>query len=706
MVNSLDISSRERKVIELLLKKQAAITVKEIADELDVSERTVHRDVKRVEKIIYKYNLELVKRSGVGLRIIGEENDKRQLNVALSTIPVADFTSEERQSIILATLLEMNEPLKLFTLANELKVTTATISHDLDQVEQELATNHLSLIRKRGYGVEIEGGEADKRRMLSHLISKHVNPFEFVSLIKGNIQKKSQQQLNTISNRLLGLVNPEKLSKIEKRVHKARKELPYELADSGFIGLVVHLALAIERLQKGDTIEFDQTYLKQMEGTKEYVIAQRMIRDLEDTLEMRIPDDEIGYITMHLMGAKLRFDQNYLIEDASVDIAFQAKELIQYVSTHLEADLTENVTLLNDLVAHLKPAIYRLNQQMSINNPLVKEIKQDYDVLFHIIRDGVRATFPGMDFPDDEIGYLVLHFAATLMRNEEDVQLKALVICSTGIGTAKMLATKLKQKVPEIKQVENKSLFDLPQVNVETYDIIASTIPLKEFHHDYFLVTPMLTKSEIDQIKKVIRKRKLAFHTKKDNADVKLAEKTMDSADFIGQLEVMQNYSRAILDLLQSFHVYQMTGKQTLLSILRSACMALEKKQIIIDREAVFKKLQLREQLGGLGIPNTSIALYHTRSTDIVKPTFSIYTFKDPLTVQGMDGKSMPIDTILLLLAPEITYKEVLEVLSFLSTLLIQDPKSVAIFTSGDETKIKQYLSEQFYKFSQEKNLL
>lgn len=697
------IAGRERKVIEFLLQAQEDVTVKEIANVLEVSERTIHRDLKSIEKVMVHHNLELTKKSGVGLRIIGDKNDKEQLELTLANGTLSDFIPEERRTIILASLLGAKEPIKLFTLAAELNVTIATVSHDLDQLEGELANLHLSLLRKRGYGVKVEGDEANKRAAISKLITTHVDPFEFVSLVKENIQKKSNQQLKTISDRLLGLVNPNMLSAIETRVEQARDELPHELADSAYIGLVVHLALAMERLQKGEKIKFDQAFLKQIEGTKEYDIAKKMIEDLAVSLTIDIPDDEIGYITMHLMGAKLRVDQHYLVEDASLDIAFQIKELIKYVGSQLEVDLTENTSLLNDLIAHLKPTIYRLKQGMNINNPLIEDITRDYLDLFHLIQSGVDDIFPDMTFPDDEIGYLVLHFAAALMHDEEELELSALVICSSGIGTAKILATKLKQQIQEIKQVENISLFDLKRINSAPYDIIVSTIPLKGFAGDYILTSPILTQAEVHRIKKKVRQKKLAYKAK--NNQVGSKPKREDTG-FIPQLEAMQNYSKVILELLASFHVKQITEKRSMEAILHLIGNELAGNQIIQDKENVIKKLLEREKVGGLGIPTTSLALFHTRSKDVIRLSFTIYSLSHPIKVQGMDGEKIKMDTLLLMLAPEVTHKEVLEVLSYVSSLTIQGEASVNLFTSGNEAQIKQFLSQQFHTFLHEKNLL
>src|SRR5699024_2802890 len=195
-------------------------------------------------------------------------------------------------------------------------------------------------------------------------------------------------------------------------------------------------------------------------------------------------------------------------KEANVGIAYNAKQLINYVSRTLNIDLRDNERLLNDLVAHLKPTMYRLQQHMPIKNPLINEIMRDYQELFDVIQDGVREVFPELDIPKEEIGYLVLHFGSVLIQSQADLELRALVICPSGIGTAKMLGERLLQKVPEIKEIENRSIFDLDHILKNNYDLIVSTIPLQG-NIDYILASPILSKQDIDQINQVVRRKKV-----------------------------------------------------------------------------------------------------------------------------------------------------------------------------------------------------
>src|SRR5699024_12549172 len=100
-------------------------------------------------------------------------------------------------------------------------------------------------------------------------------------------------------------------------------------------------------------------------------------------------------------------------------------------------------------------------------------------------------------FPDEEIGSSFLDLGSSLLQKKEESALRSLVVCSSGIGTAKLLATKLQKQFPEIKQVENKSLFKIAKTNLADYDLIVSTLPLKDIDRDYIIASPIDRKSVV-----------------------------------------------------------------------------------------------------------------------------------------------------------------------------------------------------------------
>ncbi|HSU79680.1 MAG TPA: HTH domain-containing protein, partial [Candidatus Angelobacter sp.] len=196
------ITAREKLILDFLLERTDETTTLALSNELDVSQRTIHRDLKGVETILQAYDLGLKKTSGRGILLTGEETSRHALKNYLMNLEHTEFTPEERQHLIFCALLEAQEPTKLFSLANDLHVTIATISNDLDKLEGHLSEMDLTLVRRRGYGVEISGTEKAKRQAMSLLIMDNLSESEFLSVIRDAIQKKSSQITDSISERL------------------------------------------------------------------------------------------------------------------------------------------------------------------------------------------------------------------------------------------------------------------------------------------------------------------------------------------------------------------------------------------------------------------------------------------------------------------------------------------------------------------------
>ncbi|MCM3732053.1 BglG family transcription antiterminator [Fictibacillus nanhaiensis] len=694
------LSARERKILEFLITKDEGATVKVIADELSVSVRTVHRDLKGVEDILKEYGLQLHKKSGIGIQMIGNHEAKEKLEMFLFNLAHNEYTPEERQIIVLSELLEATEPVKLQSLANDMNVTIATISHDLNKVEERLHSFDLTVLRKRGYGVEIIGSETAKRRAMSKLIFENINEFDLVSLLKETIQKKTSKTIDTITERLLGLVDKKNILIIEKQIEQIKGDLPYPIADSAYIGLVIHLALAIERIERGELIKFDEDHLESLSASKEFRAAAKIVAGLEDVFQLDIPRGEIGYITMHLMGAKIRKSTDDLFEESALQVGILVQKLIQFVSREIQFDLAIDHSLFQGLVAHLRPALYRLKQKMGISNPLLSRIETDYRDLFLILEKGVKEIFPDVAIPKEEIAYLVMHFASALINKEEIRELKTLVVCSSGIGTSKMLSTKLASEIPGLK-TESASLFDLDRIDKDDFDLIISTVGLNNFNDDYLLVSPLLSDNEIARIKQHLLEKK-GIRKIKSDLEQKV-KKNASTEDFVHRIGKIQRYSTAISQLLIEFYMVEITERLSVQEALKVLVKPLAEKGFVSETNGVVQALIEREKIAGLGIPGTSLALYHTKSDLVNEISFTIARLFQPLTVIGMDGSEVMINTILLMLSPLDTTDESLEVLSGISSLIIRDEHSINVFQNGSENGILDLMAKECKEIYQSK---
>ncbi|MCM3603273.1 BglG family transcription antiterminator [Robertmurraya korlensis] len=694
------ITARERKILEVILLSEEETTVSSIAKILNVSSRTVHRDLKGVEEILKSYDLSLSKQSGVGILVKGSSESKEKLKLFLFSASHNEYTPDERQTIILSSLLESLEPVKLVVLASDLNVTIATVSNDLNKIEEKIEPFGLSLIRKRGYGVELSGLETAKRKVMSSLILDHLDEFEFISFIRENIQKRSAMDMDTATDRLLGLVDKKKLIIIESIIDDVKKELPYPIADSAYIGLVVHLALATERIQQGVEIVLDDRFPEQLVSTKEYKIAEKIVSGLETAFQISVSQGEASYITMHLLGAKLRNEQGDIFEETAVQVGYTAQKLIQYVGNRMGYHFENNIDLYQGLIAHLRPAIYRMKQHMKISNPLLERIMEDYHELFSMIQDGVEIVFPDFKVPKEEIGFLVMHFASAMLKGEENKQMNGLVVCSSGIGTSKILATKIQKELPWLK-TKNVSLFDFEQINPEEYSIIISTVPLKDYQGQYVLVSPILSQAEIERIKQSVRVD-LPDHPKNE---INSSLKNDAGKDFFARIQRNNRFTSAAIDILSGYFIQKLRGDFSVATALLAACETLQQQGIINDAEKVVNHLAEREALGGLGIPETTLSLYHTRSTEVTKPSFTMYELEKPVKVSAMDGTEIFNKRILLMLSPQEASEESLEILSQISASIIRNEDSIHLYESGEKDALFGYLCNEIRDIFETKNI-
>ncbi|RKD73260.1 mannitol operon transcriptional antiterminator [Sinobaca qinghaiensis] len=695
------ITARERELMQYLLSQKGMVPISEAARELNVSARTIHRDLEGLEKRIEPYHLTLRRQTGRGIEVIGEESSRNELLALLRHSAFSDYTPEERKTLLLSALLEANEPVKLTSLAVELNVTAATVSHDLDKAEEWLSFFDLQLIRRRGYGVEVVGTEKSRRRAMSSLMVETFGENEFFHLMRETMKQKPSPAGSDISNRLLGMVEKERWALVEGVLHDFKSELPYSFADSAYIGLAVHLTLAMERIIKGENIEINESYFQSLQETKEFAVAEQLISRLEQVFQRTIPKAEIGYITMHLRGAKLRNDQEYTIDLDSLPSAVQAKSLIQFVEERVGKNLTGDESLFQGLVAHLEPTLYRIKERMKIHNPLLKDIKSDYPELFSLIKEAASDTFSRFELPDAEIGFLVLHFGSAIERANTMEPLHALVVCSSGIGSSKMLVTRLQKEIPELQKLKNISLMDLENESKrEGYDVIISTLSLPDSELPHIVVNPFLTDKDIRSVQAFIREQHKDSLLKKRRP---ISSGTSAAEEPIEKLVQMQAYTNTILMLLGGLEVEEVTERGELSRQLEAVCQRAVENGVIQNAEAVRDKLLERYAMGGVAIPNSGLALFHARSVHVTRPSFTVWDLPEPKDIQAMDGSVESTYRILLLLAPEYGETEIYEVLSAVSEQLIGSRESLIRFRSADKKRLTRHMGAAFHEWLKEK---
>ncbi|GLI84428.1 transcriptional regulator MtlR [Rossellomorea marisflavi] len=683
------ITSREKAIIELIVKTSGKHTVHSLSAYLNVSGRTIQRNLKSIEGVLKQHQLELMRTPADGLFISGKNENIYRLIQQLAESEPTDETPEERKLRLLVTLLEGGSSFKMSVLANELGISISSLTTILDEVADWLAKFNVTLTRKRGVGVEVTADEGSRRHALASFSIVYFYEEIIDSLY--SLQKGQDSVLP-----VLGFYEPELLLATYETLGSVLDEEGVNLVDSDFVGLVVHICLSIQRVRRGHVLQSAGT----PDESREYSLMKSVADVLRERLSVTITEADVAFWSVILRGSKLQ-EPGATYYD-SVFLGHLVKKLVSDVSAKLTVDLTDDFSLYQGLMAHMGPSIFRLQQKMELFNPLTDEIKKKYPVLFLAVKDSLELEFPDMIFPDAEVAYIVLHFGSALLMNEEKVKVDAVIVCPTGIGASKMLASRIKKELKIINPVGILSLNDFRDADPDDYDIVISTVRLPFTNLDYILVSPLLSEEDIAIIQTYVQNNIERITSRKYLKPVKPVKIEKKPTEIRGLLQEIKDVHTSIESILDHFRVYRKQSVTDHFTVMNEMVQQAKLDGLVTDEGKVMDKLMEREQRGGLGIPGTNMGLFHCLDPHVNQLVFQVAHLDKPFLIKGMNGKPMEMKSLLLMLAPEGLSERENEILSLISTSLIENQASMMTYSSTNEAMIYRKLEELFLDYVQQ----
>ncbi|MFW5686755.1 MAG: BglG family transcription antiterminator [Halanaerobium sp.] len=693
------ISSRTKKIIKILIENDDYIVADQIAEKLDVSSRTVLRSLKKVEKWLNGNDIVLEKKKGTGIRLDCSREDKIRIAEILEFEAVdKHFSPEERRMIILSELLRDQRPNKLYAFTRITNVSEATISHDLDEIEDWLQDYQLKLIRKPGLGVYLEGRERDIRKASINLLYQNFD-LEAILLLLQNKYSEPEESLrkNLSKNRLLNLIGLDTINLLDQYIKKIEKKMSYQLADDSYAALMVHLAIALKRIKDGEQITINQEVLQNLKANKEFIIARELVSSIADAFKVEIPEAEVAYVTMHLMGSKGRGgiynDQISMTED--YHLVNITRKMIEKAEIELGIYLEDDEELLIGLVRHLEPTINRIKLNLDIRNPLLEEIKDKYSSLFEVSKKcaAILAEKEEIEVPESEAAYIAMHLGSAVERKRKPQQkYRAAVACTSGIGASRLLASRLSKEFENIEVTSLISTLDFDNQEIESLnlDLIISTVAIPESKIPVIVVNPLLNEKQQQEINDFL----LSHQAKKRNKNEKITLKE--------KLEMINNYNQGILEVLNNFQLINDYSYQNTEQLIKDAADLLTAEAA--KKQKIKEDLSLREEKGSTVLKHNQIMLLHCQSRAINEIYFAVIRPETSFKIMAESGDKAEIKIVVLMAAPLKGNTQGREILSEISHLLIENQDFIEAVNRGSREEIYYGLAEHFDYFLQEKS--
>lgn len=633
----MQIGHREKKIIESLLKNpRSFLTIHHIAQDLGVSSRTIHRELVFVESTLNHFNLTLERLPNKGLRIIGDAEQFDALIEQLEASQVIDLSVEERQVIILYTLIKSKDPVKQYNLANETGISINKLTKELTLLEADLSRYHLAIQKKRGEGLLLVGNELNKRQLLADMMLDQLNSTSVYSVIEDHFV---YQTLN--DKQLADLVDMNQIFNVERLLMDELSALPYILMETAYLTLTIHIVLAIERIKNGERVKIDDDIVNALRVTPEFKVAEDLCLSLERAYHVKFDLEEKVFITMHLRGAKRRTDES----EASMDLSTLTHELIHEVSERSGRDFSDNPVLFEGIQLHLGPALNRISGGIETYNPLTDMIKADYAPLFHAVQSALETVCPDAHFPDGEIAFIVLHFGGAV---KASTQADVLVVCTSGIGTSRILSNQIEQLFPHVNVVRQASVSELKHIDLVQFDHIISTVGL-DIPYPYTVINPLLPDSDRAVLSQIFQSPVTR------SAPVQPVSSTADYHDIV-------TFVTEGDQLINAIHCTTANARS-----LAEVVQLLPDETISPD---FIHALTQREQVQGFAMTDTAIAIPHIVDPSVRHPFIHLIRLEEPLQLMNMENELQDVTYIAMMGLPDDTHIRTL--MSEFSLLLME----------------------------------
>lgn len=155
------LTQRQSLLASILIKQNGFQTVKHYAKKLNISERTVHSDLKSVEKYLLQEGYQVERKPGIGIRV------KRSIGSPPKTNELPEqniYSTNGRREKIIQLLLFENRTVTFELLSEMFLISRTSINNDLKFIKKILTLGNTVKIISDSQGTRISGQEKELQK--------------------------------------------------------------------------------------------------------------------------------------------------------------------------------------------------------------------------------------------------------------------------------------------------------------------------------------------------------------------------------------------------------------------------------------------------------------------------------------------------------------------------------------------------------------
>lgn len=220
------------------------------------------------------------------------------------------------------------------------------------------------------------------------------------------VLKNEKEQANYI--KLLPFLDNDLLEIIISSIEHIKERTGSALNEHIHVGLTDHLMFAFTRMAKG--IEMKNPFLIETKALYplEYQIAKEVVVLIEEKTAIHLPEDEIGFIALHIHSAIMNKDLSDVNRHSQL-----VTHLVELIEEQFEIEIDKESIDYMRLVRHLRFTIERVHLGEKVEEPekINSLLKEEYPVCYNLSWKLIKVMQKSLQKPvyDAEAVYLTMH---------------------------------------------------------------------------------------------------------------------------------------------------------------------------------------------------------------------------------------------------------------------------------------------------------
>ncbi len=476
------VNERTVQIVHRLSQSSDDCTLRGLAEEFGVSERTIRNDIKSLNRFLGETSIDEIHFGSGGVVVLPEDFQRVE-----GLLPVRDnvtykMSSDERKALGAAMLVGSTTYVTLADIAERFSVSRASILNDLDGIKQLVSGAGLEVESKPSRGLKVSGPESLRRDFLVEFLDAKTPIVEQWLHFPENASMRDDAIV------------------VKKILNEQCHAFGLFMPDSTFRKATNALCIAVMRNRKGKALDPSGARYRSREVQCPGDFEKNVVAYVSQYCCIDMDSGEVSYFSNLLRALRFHGDQQFSLDDLQVQKI--TRVFIRCISEEISVDLNGDYDLFEYLSNHLE-SMFTTEPSHFPENPVLREVVEDQPTVLASVRKNldILEEFAGREITPVETMYVALHICAALERRKNrGVRPRVVVVCDGGIGTSQLLAEELRGRF-DIRIVKVMPAHDVPYIDTYRTDLVISTVPLENCHVDSVVIRLPMNDREYQRIR-------------------------------------------------------------------------------------------------------------------------------------------------------------------------------------------------------------